>query len=269
MFDKTSNKIVLVPLDDSLLSGPEGGLRNLKSKVNQVILGKPNAIMGFPGLFKNFYKNFASTSCVLNLTASTTKGLHTKKVLISTVEEAIRLGMDCVGIHVNITSRYESEMLKIFGDISLECERLGMPLLGIMYPRSEKEKIDENYEELKKEPKKYAELVRHAVRVGVEIGADIIKTQFTGSTESFQSVVESCAGVPVVIAGGPKIAAKKMLNNAYQAIKAGASGVSFGRNIFHRNDSQKYITALNKIVHENTDVDEVMRSLSISPEDLS
>lgn len=264
MFDPSTKKIVITPLDDALLAGPEGGLRNAKIKVEQIVAGGANAIMGFRGLFERHYEEMGKVCGILNLTASTTRNKHTRKVLVSTVEDAVRLGMDAVGAHVNISSEYETEMLKILGEVSRECEKLGIPLMGIMYPRSERDGADDNYYNwLESQPDKYAEIVRHAVRVGVELGADLIKTQFTGSVETFQSVIECSSGIPIVIAGGPKVAVAKMLTNAYQAIQAGGAGVSFGRNVFNRNDSSKYIQALRKIVHEGFTVEDAMQSTKI------
>ena len=70
-------------------------------------------------------------------------------------------------------------MLSTLGAISKECESAGMPLLGIMYPRTEGENSDNNYLNLKQsQPLKYAELVAHAARVGVDLGVDFIKTQY-------------------------------------------------------------------------------------------
>jgi DhnA family fructose-bisphosphate aldolase class Ia len=260
MFDSRTNKIVITPLDDALLAGPEGGLRHVKIKIEQIVSGRANAIMGFRGLFEKHYKDIGRVCGILNLTASTTRNKHTRKVLVSTVEDAVRLGLDGVGVHVNISSEYESEMLKILGEVSRECERLGMPLMGIMYPRSERDGADYNYNDwLESQPDKYAEIVRHAVRVGVELGADLIKTQFTGSVETFKSVIECSSGTPIVIAGGPKVAVTKMLNNAYQAIRAGGAGVSFGRNVFNRDDSSQHVKALCKIVHEGFTVEDAMQ----------
>ena len=45
--------------------------------------------------------------------------------------------------------------------------------------------------------------VKHAARIGAELGADIIKTNYTGSPDTFKEVVNGCP-VPVVMAGGPK-----------------------------------------------------------------
>ena len=264
MFNQKSNRIVITPLDDALLAGPEGGLRDAKRKINQIVTGGADAIMGFKGLFERHYKEMQNVSRILNLTASTTRNKHTRKVLVSSVEEAVKLGLDCVGVHVNISSEYETEMLKILGEVSRACEDFGIPLMGIMYPRSERDGTDYNYLDWREnQPDKYAEIVRHAVRVGVELGSDIIKTQFTGSIETFKSVIECSSGIPIVIAGGPLIPVHQMLNNAHQAIEAGGAGVSFGRNVFNRDDSSRYIKALRKIVHENASVEESISSANI------
>jgi DhnA family fructose-bisphosphate aldolase class Ia len=218
--------------------------------------------MGFKGLFQKNDHEILHTSGILNLTASTTKSKHTRKVLISHVEDAVRLGMDAVAVHVNIGSEYETEMLKILGDISNECDLLAMPLMALMYPRTEHNGVDYNYEDLKKDqPEKYAEIVRHTARVGVELGADIIKTQFTGDPETFHTVIESCYDVPIVTAGGPLVLADKMLENACYAIQAGASGVCFGRNVFNRRNSTPYVRALRKIVHDGCTLDDAKQFL--------
>ncbi len=264
IFNQKSNRTILAPLDDALLVGPEGGLRNASKIVKQVVAGGADAIVGFPGLFRKCHNELRSTSGILNLTASSIRGVHTRKVLISSVEEALKIGLDGVAVHVNISSRYEPEMLKIIGDVSRECESLGVPLVGFMYPRTEGNGVDENYFDLRKaDPLKYAELVRHAARIGVELGADLIKTQYTGNSESFNTVVESCAGVPVVIAGGRKIDAYKALEKAHDAILGGAAGVSFGRNVFNRTKPSKFIKALRLIVHDNKEIDEAFKFYSM------
>ena len=81
-------------------------------------------------------------------------------------------------------------MLSTLGEISRHCQEWGMPLLAMMYPRGRK--IKDEYS---------AESIAHAARVGAELGADIVKTNYSGDPDSFASVVDSCP-VPVVIAGG-------------------------------------------------------------------
>jgi DhnA family fructose-bisphosphate aldolase class Ia len=259
IFAHESGKIVIVPLDDSLLAGPINGLENLKNKTEKIILAKPNAIIGFQGMFKNFSNIIKDTPSILNITASTTRSIHTRKVLVGSLELAIMLGVEAVAVHVNISSKYESEMLKSFADISLECHRLGMPILGIMYPRKEfADGSDNNYYDLKQSDRnKYAELVAHSARVGVELGADFIKTQYTGDSETFNYVVESCKPIPIVVAGGSKVEMLDMLKIAEGANLGGGSGISFGRNIFSRDNPAQYINAVKKVVFENQKAEDV------------
>ncbi|TDA25661.1 MAG: fructose-bisphosphate aldolase, partial [Archaeoglobi archaeon] len=128
------------------------------------------------------------------------------------------------------------------GEISKACQEWGMPLLAMMYPRGEK--INQF------DPK----AVALAARVGAELGADIVKTNFTGDVESFRKVVEGCP-VPVVIAGGPKMSSvEELLQMVRMAMDAGASGVAIGRNIFQAENPTKMTRAIAMIVHENADV---------------
>lgn len=248
----SNKRTVIVPLDDIPMSGPEGELRDPSLKLKQVLKGKPNAIIGFKGLFVNNSKEIIDVGCIMNLTMSTTRSTHTRKVLISSVEEALKLDMNAVAVHINISSIYETEMLKILGEISKECSCNGMPLVAFMYPRTENKGIDENYYDLREsDQQSYATIVRHAARVGVDLGADMIKTQYTGSQETFHTVVECCGDIPIVIAGGPVVDLSQLMTNAFNAIQAGAAGVSIGRNVFLRNNSHQYVTALNGIVHDN------------------
>ena len=253
IFSHESGKIVIVPLDDSLLAGATNGLENLSLKVEKLIESKPNAVIGFQGLFKNFSRLIGDTPSILNITASTTTSMHTRKVLVGSVELALMLGVEAVAVHVNISSKYENEMLKLFGDISMECHRVGMPLMGIMYPRNENVNgSDNNFSDLKRtDIEKYTKLVSHAGRVGVELGADFIKTQYTGNSETFKHVIEACNPIPVVVAGGIPVGMLEMLKTAEGAIKAGGAGISFGRNIFSRENPAPFIKAVKKVVYEN------------------
>ena len=93
---------------------------------------------------------------------------------MATVEEALKIGADAVSIHVNVGAEDESHMLSTLGEISRHCQEWGMPLLAMMYPRGKK--IKDEYS---------AEYIAHAARVGAELGADIVKTNYTGDQDSF------------------------------------------------------------------------------------
>jgi DhnA family fructose-bisphosphate aldolase class Ia len=211
--------------------------------------------MAFPGFLVRNARFLTNVSQVVNLTASTTRATHTRKVLVATLEQALRLDADAVAVHVNISSAFESEMLQILGLTARECDSAGMPLLAIMYPRREKGTRDDNYSRLRQMQRRdYGALVAHATRVGVDLGADVIKTQYTGDIESFRTVVRAGEGRPILVAGGPRVSGKHALRMARAALDAGAAGLSFGRNVFDRPKPAQFLVALRALVHERATV---------------
>jgi fructose-bisphosphate aldolase/2-amino-3,7-dideoxy-D-threo-hept-6-ulosonate synthase len=156
----------------------------------------------------------------------------------------VRLGADGVSVHINVGAPDEDKMLTKLGKVSDECEIYGMPLLAMMYPRGPKILNEHAFD-----------VVAHAARLGAELGADIIKTNYTGDIDSFRAVVECCP-VPVVIAGGPKAkTAQDTLQTTFEAIKAGGAGLSIGRNIFQHEDPALMVKALSAIVHQGASVE--------------
>jgi DhnA family fructose-bisphosphate aldolase class Ia len=136
-------------------------------------------------------------------------------------------------------------MLRDLGAIAKEAMGWGMPLLAMMYTRGPK--VENEFD---------VRWVRHAARVGAELGADIVKVAYTGSPETFQEVVEGCF-VPVVIAGGEKMGSDQdILEMVEGAVTAGGAGVSIGRNVFQHKDPAKIVQAICKIVHRGAGTEE-------------
>src|SRR6266404_7803851 len=179
IFSQGSGKTLILPIDDSLIFGPVGGLEDISSKLPKLVNNPPNAILAFIGAFRAHAATLSKTAWIVNLTGSTTRSQHTLKVPVATVEQAVQVGADAVAIHVNVSSRQEHEMLRTLGLVARDCEAHGMPLLAIMYPRTESDSGDNNYEDLKeRERKKYVESVAHSARIAADLGADIIKTKY-------------------------------------------------------------------------------------------
>jgi DhnA family fructose-bisphosphate aldolase class Ia len=244
-------RTVLVPFDDALINGPSQGLRDTLQRVREVESAGADGIMGFRGLLSAYAGLGVRLPFVANLTASTVLGEHTRKAVVGTVESAVRAGCDGVAVHVNVSARHEAEMVATLANAGEACDRWDMPMLAIMYPRRDRDGADDNYLELKtRDRQAYAELVAHSVRIAVELGADMVKTQYTGDAESFASVVAVGLGVPIVIAGGPRVPIDEALGNAHGAVKAGAAGVCFGRNCYNRSDVARFVRMLVGVVHQ-------------------
>ncbi len=250
MFNK-EGRTIIIPVDDLLIFGAKGYLKDYDLKIPQLKKTPVNAILGFPGVFKQFYSALNDKTWIMNLTVSTVNSDHTNKKLALTIENAISMGADAVAVHVNITSPTEIDMITNLGNISCACNMYGIPIMAIMYARKPGSKGDDNYEALKRDDENaYSNLIAHACRIAVEIGVDIIKTNFTGSSNSFKNVIKAAGGVPVVIAGGEKVSKASALKMASDAIKAGASGVCFGRNTFSRKNVVDFINMLSKEVYK-------------------
>ena len=173
-----------------------------------------------------------------------------RKMLTGSVEEAIRLGADGVSLHINIGGKEEPEMLHQLGSVAHECHQWNMPLLAMMYPRGEKIKDPHD-----------PEIVGHVARIGAECGADIVKTVYTGDVDSFSKVVKSTP-VPIVIAGGPKAKSDlDILQMTEDAMKAGAKGVTYGRNIFAHKNPQQMVQALAGIIFRKESAKEAAKKI--------
>lgn len=251
IINRDSGNTVIVPMDHGVSMGPIEGLKNLAETVNAVAEGGANAVVLHKGVVGFGHRGYGKdVGLIIHLSASTSLSPDpNEKVLVCTVEEAIKLGADAVSVHVNVGSKTEAEQLRKLGEISKIAAEWGMPLLAMMYPRGEGiNQFDEK-------------AVALAARVGAELGADIIKTNFTGDVESFRRVVEGCP-VPVVVAGGPKMGSDEdILRMVRMAIDAGARGVAIGRNIFQAENPTKMTKAISMIVHDNAEVSEAVEFL--------
>lgn len=255
-------RTVMVPFDDALINGPYAGLADSVTRVGEVAAGGADAVLGFRRLHAAYAARGVSLPFVANLTASTVLGAHTRKAVVGSVEQALRQGCDGVAAHVNVSSVHEPEMLSALGRIAESCDRHELPLLAIMYPRRENADGaggDDNFTALRERDRDaYTDLVRHAVRIAAELGADVVKTQYTGDPDSFATVVAAAMGAPVVIAGGPRTSVRQALLNAHGAVVGGATGVCFGRQTYNRHDVTGFVRLLRAVVREGRSPDDLL-----------
>jgi fructose-bisphosphate aldolase / 2-amino-3,7-dideoxy-D-threo-hept-6-ulosonate synthase len=243
------NHTVIVPMDHGVTIGPIQGLTNMQAITNQLVKGGVDAILVHKGIAKRVDTANAGLIVMLSGMSNLSPNVNAK-VQVCSVREAIHIGADAVSVHVNVGAQDEDKMLQNLGKVAEECDIYGLPLLAMMYPRGPK--IQNEHE---------PEVVAHAARIGAELGADIIKTNYTGDVETFKAVIESCPS-PVVIAGGPKCKSpEEILQTTSDAIKAGAAGLSIGRNVFQCESPTQISKALSAIVHQNSSVEQALKIL--------
>jgi fructose-bisphosphate aldolase/2-amino-3,7-dideoxy-D-threo-hept-6-ulosonate synthase len=239
-------KIVNVPMDHGITMGAADGLRDIESTVDAVTRGGADCVLTQKGLAPRVHPNKNNKGYVIHLNASTTIGPDVNdKRPTGTVENALRAGADAVSVHVNVGSDHEPEQIEHLAAVTDTAHRYGLPVLAMTYARGPG--VDEHD----------AASLGHAVRLGEELGADVLKTAYSGDAGSFESVVGSTA-VPVIMAGGPPGTDREMLGNVRGAIDAGAAGVSMGRSIFQHEDPEAMTRAVASVVHEGCSPDEAV-----------
>lgn len=243
------NRTVIVPMDHGVTIGPIQGIINMQQIINQLLKGGVDAILVHKGIAKNVDAGNAGLIVQLSAMSNLSPNIN-GKVQVCTVQEAIRIGADAVSVHINIGAQDEDKMLKNLGKVANQCDVYGMPLLAMMYPRGPKIQNEHS-----------PDVVAHAARIGAELGADIIKANYTGNIETFKAVVESCP-VPMVIAGGPKCkTTQEILQTAHDSVQAGAAGLSIGRNVFQHENPTLIVKALESIVHKGASVGQALKLL--------
>lgn len=241
---KHSGRLLIVPMDHGVTVGPIDGLKDVSQTVKFIKSGKADAVIVHKGLVKQVAEHITSDGCelIVHLSASTSLSPESnRKELVSSVEQAIRLGATAVSVHVNLGNSFESQMLKDLGKVAEDCDLWGIPLLAMMYVRDGSKNGEYD-----------ADKIKHAARVAQELGADLVKVNYSGNIESFAEVT-SAVKIPVMIAGGPKLSSSyDLLVMVSDAIEAGAKGISIGRNIFQNPDPEQLVRTIRKILDKKS-----------------
>ena len=140
---------------------------------------------------------------------------------LCTVDEAIKLGASAVGYTIYIGSEHEPNMLKEFEHIEREAHKNGIPVIAWIYPRGKSI-----------EGRSSKELMAYSARVGLEVGADIVKLQYNGNVSDLSWAVKSAGKCKIVLSGGAKTDDLSVLQEAKDAISSGAAGLAIGRNVW-------------------------------------
>ena len=241
LFRNNPQRTMIVPLDHSLTDGPiPGGGAGLNALVGQLAVNGADAVVLHKGNVRFVDPVwFKQLSLIVHLSASTVHAPDPDdKVLVGTVEEALRLGADAVSVHVNLGSLGEPRQIADLAIVAEACGRWNVPILAMMYPRGP---------EIAR-PTDPA-LVAHAVTLAAELGVDLVKTYFVGSVEKMQEIA-AASPVPIVAAGGPRTGDRDALMDFVDDVLAGgAAGLAVGRSIFEDPDPGALTRRIAERVH--------------------
>ena len=264
IIDPKSKRAVCVAFDHGLDIGPMPGIVDARAAMAKLVEGGADAVLVSPGVARLCADQFCgkdAPALILRLDwtniwrpidqLSYAEG---RTRLIASVEDAVRLGADAVLTFMFVgydDPDVEADEVAKNGEISRACEALGMP--HFIEPMARGRKIASRAME--------DEIIAFHVRMAAELGADAIKTDYSGSPSGYAAVTEACH-VPILIAGGPKVdSVAASLEMVRGAIEAGAAGTLLGRNILQAADPAKMLRAIRAIVHEDRTVADAMTHL--------
>lgn len=249
-FPAPDGRAVILSLDHGASEGMLAGLGRLPELIDQLNGRNVQGVV----LNKGYARSqglalHASTPLIMQLSAGTRHGLPAwNKALVCSVPEALRLGADAVSIQINIGNELEDRMLADFGSVTEEAHQHGLPVLAVIYAKGDRivKELDPS-------------LINHCIRLGGELGADMVSVPYTGDAASFSVAVQSCPA-PVLVAGGPPQSGfDAFLRMTGEALECGAAGVCMGRNIFQQEQPIEALDKLIELVHAPQDADETDR----------
>lgn len=241
LFHAKSDRSVILPLDHGASEGMIPGL----SEVPQLLAGMRELSVQGAVLHKGLARALGQEvdqekQLVIQLTAGTKHGVPTyNQSVVCSMAEALSLGADAVSLHINIGNDLEYKMLQDFGMVTDEAHRLGLPVLAVLYARGGQivNELDPS-------------LIGHCIRLGGELGADLVCVPYSGEQTKFRQAVANCP-VPVLVTGGPSQPDwASFLNMIGEALQGGAAGVMAGRNIFQHENPMQALSELCSLVHE-------------------
>lgn len=245
---------LVVAFDHPLVLGPIPGTINPGRQIARFIEGRADALLLNLGMMRHVAEaapgeNLPGLVARLDWTTALGTASHVpsgpfRSCLVARPEEALRHGADAVIVFLVVGSGdadFDRNEIQRVARASRECEQLGLPLIvesiargpGVQNPR------DPEW------------LLLHT-RIAAELGADVIKTEYTGDPESMHRVIDSCP-IPILVLGGSRSGSdQEVLDVVRSIMRAGAAGVFFGRNVFQAKNIPELMERIHAVLRGQT-----------------
>jgi class I fructose-bisphosphate aldolase len=262
LFDDVSGKSVVVAMDhgsQGVFQGLEGPGKVLAS----ILAGKPDAVLVAPGTARMFQSYLAGRNApalivtidyVMFTTIPTREQPNEALGMLSTVEDAMRMGADAVKIAMTFgrkDANMQARNLDMISQVADKCHQWGMPLM-----------IEPTTWGKGFEPKdtRNAQILANIARIAFEFGADIVKIDYPDMAADFSQISAVCPAPIMVLGGSKKPDQRAMLEEILTVTKLGGSGVVIGRNVWQWSNPSGMVRALRQVVH-NCDLEAAMAEL--------
>jgi DhnA family fructose-bisphosphate aldolase class Ia len=241
-----------------------GGIERLDRALDTLIAAAPDAIQLTPGQAKRYQERPGHKPALVlrtdtaNIYGSSLPSYVCSKMIDGAVETAVRIDAACVVVNLFLLPNQpdlHGQCVRNVMQLRAECEKWGMPLMVEPLVMQPNEKAGGYM--VDGDVTKIVPLVRQAV----ELGADVIKADPTDNIEDYPAVLDTAAGVPVLVRGGGKVPVKEILERTAALMAVGANGIVYGRNVIQHEHPAELTRALMAVVHDGADADQALKLL--------
>jgi fructose-bisphosphate aldolase, class I len=218
------------------------GLRDLRTTLEAIIAGGPDAVTMHKGVATSCWPQFAGRTPFI-LQSIIGRPDDSADEHMATPEDAVRLGADAFATCAFVRGSTEALHLRRVADFVRDADRWDMPVVLHVYPR---QFAAGGQASISFEPDDIA----WAVRCGVETGVDVIKVPYCGNRDAYAEIVRECP-LPIVAAGGPKAdRIEDSLAMAAEVVASDARGMTVGRNVWGFAKVTVAVRAFKGVIHD-------------------
>lgn len=239
--DRRSSHGIIVPVDHGLTIGPVEGLNSMAQAARWITHPAITGIIAHKGMIERLgsYGLLRGVGVMVHLNGMTSLSSEPdRKVRLTSLEAAVRLGADAVSLQLNFDGSNDAHNLTELGAVVDEAQRYGLPVLTMLYDKVAIQGDEASTKRLK-----------HLMRACVELGTDALKLAAPARTADLPALLEGVREhTAVFFAGGEVRSEEEMRCLAQEVVRHGATGLCVGRNIFQREAASTILTRLQEVV---------------------
>jgi len=229
---------LIVPLDHGLTLGPIDGIETTERLSRWIGSKNISAVIGHKGLIERLIDRdmlHPATGIVVQLNGM--PGIAPdpdKKIIVSNIVAALRLGADAVSVQVNFSKDNYGHNLSLLGRVVDEAHAYGMPVLTMAYDKEELSNDDERIVR-----------INHIIRIVSELGSDAIKLAPPKAISDIPIILaKHCQDIQVYFAGGELCTEDRLCEMTSTLVAHGAYGLCIGRNVFQHPQPEELLVSI-------------------------
>jgi fructose-bisphosphate aldolase, class I len=248
IFFPHTNRALIVPVDHGLTLGPIPGMQETQDFARWIGSSHISAVVGHKGLVERLVTRdmlHPSTGVIVHVNGmpNITRNAD-DKVMVASIESALRLGADAVSLQTNFTEDNFAHNLAMLGTVTDAAHRAGLPVLTMLY-----DKVRSGTPALR------VGRLNHLIRIVAELGCDAVKLAMPQGLDEMRAMLEhNHRDIRVLFAGGERGADDALAAAASEAVRFGACGLCVGRSVFQHPQPQELLRRLAACVKGESEV---------------